>query len=134
MAVPPLAGNEALQSFLQEVTRPAPVPILKTSAKKSITPKAAEAPSVRRSGRLSAKAQTRGRKTTEELAQEIFCIKLEGGQPNKNEQARDRLTKLFDAPIPQGAMEAIEDLLKIISLDSKAGAPSAKTGRTAPAA
>jgi hypothetical protein len=40
-----------------------------------------------------------------------------------------RLTKLFDAPIPNEAMEAIEELLKFISLENKSGTHPAKTGR-----
>jgi hypothetical protein len=43
-----------------------------------------------------------------------------------NVQAREHLTKLFDAPIPKEAMEAIEELLKIISLDNKSGAHSGR--------
>jgi hypothetical protein len=41
------------------------------------------------------------------LAQGILCKKLEGSQPDFNAQARERLTKLFDTPIPNNAMEAI---------------------------
>jgi hypothetical protein len=53
------------------------------------------------------KAQSRGKKTAKELAQGILCKKLEGSQPDFNAQARERLTKLFDTPIPNNAMEAI---------------------------
>jgi hypothetical protein len=57
----------------------------------------------------------------EKMAQEVLCKKLEGaiGQPDKEKKARDRLIQLFDAPLPDDAMEAIEDLLKIINLDGK---------------
>jgi hypothetical protein len=67
------------------------------------------------------------------MAQEILCRKLEGApeQTNKDDPARDRLTKLFDAPIPQEAMEAIEDLIKAISLDNRKNAQSAKAGKKA---
>jgi hypothetical protein len=41
--------------------------------------------------------------------------------------------KFFDAPLPQEAMEAIEDLLKVISLEGKQGAPPAKAGKKAQA-
>jgi hypothetical protein len=70
--------DKNLQIFLQEVSKPAPTTILKTPAKKSPTRQANEAPTVRRSGRLAAKSKSKGRKTVEELAQEILCSKLEG--------------------------------------------------------
>jgi hypothetical protein len=67
------------------------------------------------------------------LAQEILCRKLEGAsdQPRKNDPVRDCLTKLFNAPIPQEAMEAIEDLIKVISLDTRKSAQPAKVGKKA---
>jgi hypothetical protein len=42
------------------------------------------------------------------MAQEVLCKKLDGSldQPDKVESARERLTKLFDAPLPDDAMEA----------------------------
>jgi hypothetical protein len=58
---------------------------------------------------------------TEKMAQEVLCKKLDGviEQPDKEKLARDRLIQLFDAPLPEDAMEAIEDLLKVINLDGK---------------
>jgi hypothetical protein len=50
------------------------------------------------------------------------------------DQAHDRLTKLLDAPIPHEAMDAIEDLLKVIKLDNKKGALPTKAGKKAPSA
>jgi hypothetical protein len=51
------------------------------------------------------------------------CVKLDSGltQSEKGGQARDRLLKLFDASLLYEAIEAIEDLLKIINLDGKPG-------------
>jgi hypothetical protein len=37
--------------------------------------------------------------------------------------------KFFDAPLPQEMMEAIEDLLKVISLEGKHSAMPAKVGK-----
>jgi hypothetical protein len=42
--------------------------------------------------------------------------------------------KLFDAPLPQDVMEAIEDLLQVINLEGKAGTTPTKTGKKAPTA
>jgi hypothetical protein len=106
-------------------------PVLKTPAKRNTTARVSEAPTVRRNGRLAEKTQAKGKKTAEELAQDLLCRKLEGSQPDFTAQARDRLTKLFDAPIPQNAMEAIEELLKFISLEGKGGAPATKSGKKA---
>jgi hypothetical protein len=63
----------------------------------------------------------KGPMCTEKMAQEVLCKKLDGviEQPDKEKLARDRLIQLFDAPLPEDAMEAIEDLLKVIILDGK---------------
>jgi hypothetical protein len=84
------------------VLKPTPNPILKTPEKKSRAPQASEATTVRHNGKLAVKTQAKGRRTSEEMAQEILCRKLEGApdQLNKNDPVRDRLTKLFDEPIP----------------------------------
>jgi hypothetical protein len=79
------------------------------------------------SGQLAQKAQTKGRKTAE-LAQDILRKKLEGDQCDLTIHTHERLTKLFDAPIPQEAMEAIEDLLKAINLENKTGTAPPKSG------
>jgi hypothetical protein len=103
------------------------VPVLKTPTKKSAAAKASEALTIQRSGRLAQKAHSK--RSTEELAQDILCKKLEGSQMDFTTQARDRLTKLFDAPIPHNAMETIEELLKFISLEGKGGAPATESGK-----
>jgi hypothetical protein len=107
-----------------------------TPAKKIKAAKETHAPSVRRSGRLMLKALTKGGKTSKELAQELLCKKLEGvaGQQSKADRARERLVKLFDAPLPQEAMATIEDLLQVINLEGKAGTTSTKAGKKASAA
>jgi hypothetical protein len=55
-----------------------------------------------------------------------LCKKLEGDtdQPHAS-KTRDRLTKLFDT-LSADAMAAIEELLKIISLDGKKGGRATK--------
>jgi hypothetical protein len=128
--------DKNLQVFLQEVSKLAPVAKLKTPTKKAPTRQANEAPTVRRSGRLAVKSKSKGRKTAEELAQEILCNKLEGLPDPKcsKDQARDHLSKLLDAPILQEAMDAIEDLLKVIKLDNKKGALPTKAGNKVPSA
>jgi hypothetical protein len=105
----------------------APNSILKTSAKKVQTRKEEEPPAVRRSGRLAATSKSKGRKSVE-VAQEILRSKLGGPHdPNcSKDQAHDQIMKLSDAPIPQEAMEAIEDLLKMIKLDNKKSELSSK--------
>jgi hypothetical protein len=81
------------------------------------------------------KALTKGGKTSEELAQELLCKKLEGiaWQRSKADCARERLVKLFDAPLPQEAMATIEDLLQVINLEGKGGTMSTKAGKKASA-
>jgi hypothetical protein len=86
-------ADQALQSLIQEVSRLVEAPILKTPVNKSAALKAAKAPMMRRSGRLVEKAQLRGKKTAEELAQDILCKKLEGSEADFNTQAQDCLTK-----------------------------------------
>jgi hypothetical protein len=57
------------------------------------------------------------------MAQEVLCKKLEGDTDQlQNSKARDRLTNMFDAPLPADSMAAIEELLKFISLDGKRAA------------
>jgi hypothetical protein len=55
----PPGDEDVLQDFLMEMTRPAPAPILKTSAKNSCASSATEVPVIRRSGKLAVKAQAR---------------------------------------------------------------------------
>jgi hypothetical protein len=73
----------------------------------------------RRSGRIAEKTQKAGRKNAEEMAQDLLHKKVDGisSAPDKEEQARSSLLKLFDAPLPEDAMEAIEELLKVTKLD-----------------
>jgi hypothetical protein len=124
-------ADKNLQPFLQEMSNLAPNSILKTPAKKVQTRKEEEPPAVRRSGRLAATSKSKGRKSVEEIAQEILRSKLGGPHdPNcSKDQARDQIMKLSDAPIPQEAMEAIEDLLKVIKLDNKKSELSSKAGK-----
>jgi hypothetical protein len=49
------------------------------SVKKGKAPKPANAPSGKHSGRLAAKVLKKGNKSTEEMAQEVMCKKLEAG-------------------------------------------------------
>jgi hypothetical protein len=55
------------------------------------------------------------------MAQEVLCKKLgeSTGEQEKEKQARDHMIKLFDGPLPDDAMEDIEDLLKVIRLEGK---------------
>jgi hypothetical protein len=128
--------EELLQDFIRGISVLAPQPILRTPAKKIKGAKETQASSVRRSGRLMSKALTKGGKTLEELAQELLCKKMEGvaGQQSKADCARERLVKFFDAPLPQEAMAAIEDLLQVINLEGKGGTTSTKAGKKASAA
>jgi hypothetical protein len=85
----------------------------------------------RRSNRLASKTMKRDHKTAEEMAQELLCKKLDpnGPAPGKDESteaARARLSKPFDATIPKKAMEAIEDLLKVLNLEGKIKAKPGK--------
>jgi hypothetical protein len=91
------------------------------SVKKGKAPKLANAPSGKHSGRLAAKVLKKGNKSTEEMAQEVMCKKLEAGTgwADKGEMARDRLLKLFDTSLPGEAIEAIENLLKVINLEGQ---------------
>jgi flavin-dependent dehydrogenase len=91
----------------------------------------AEAPTARRSGRIAAKAVQRSNKSTEVLAQEVLCKKLDKNliPADKSDKARERLLKLFDSTLPDDAIEAIEDLLKMIKLDGKLGGAVKKVGK-----
>jgi hypothetical protein len=106
-------------AFIHDITRPAPAALMKTPVKKGTTFHPEGATVVWCSGRLAMKAQDKGSKNSEELAQEVLCKKLEGAadQPDKSSKARNRLIRLFDAPLPAEAMAAFEELLKVISLD-----------------
>jgi hypothetical protein len=44
---------------------------------------------------------------------------------------RERLCKLFDAPLPDDAVEVIEDLLKVINLQGAIDGDAKKAGRKA---
>jgi hypothetical protein len=88
-------------------------------------------PTTRRNGRLAQKTQSKGKKSAEEMVQDLMCKKLEGGQLDLTTQARDCLIKLFDTPIPHNAMEAIEDLLKFINLEGKDAAKPGKKAQKA---
>jgi hypothetical protein len=134
--IAPADPEELLEDFIRGISAPAPQSILWTPTKNTKVAKEMQAPSLRRSGRLMSKALTKGGKTLEELAQELLCKKLEGvaGQQSKADHARERLVKLFDAPLPQEAMAAIEDLLQVINLEGKAGTTSTKVGKKASAA
>jgi hypothetical protein len=115
-------------AFIHDITRPAPAALMKTPVKKGTTFHPEGATVVWCSGRLAMKAQDKGSKNSEELAQEVLCKKLEGAadQPDKSSKARNRLIRLFDAPLPAEAMAAFEELLKVISLDGKKGSRAAK--------
>jgi hypothetical protein len=102
-------------------TKPAEQAILKTPVRKGKPCKPADAPASRRSDRLAEKALKKGSMCAEKMAQEVFCKKLEGAveHPDKEKQDQDQLIKLFDALLPEDAIEAIEDLLKVISLEGE---------------
>jgi hypothetical protein len=57
--------------------------------------------------------------------QDILRKKIDGihGIPDEEGQARARLVKLFDAPLLEDSIEAIEDLLKVEKLGDKPSAP-----------
>jgi hypothetical protein len=55
----PPGDEDVLHDFLMEMARLAPAPILNTPTKKSCASVVTEAPAIRRSGRLTVKAQTR---------------------------------------------------------------------------
>jgi hypothetical protein len=104
--------ESSLAAFIQGIAKPVAAAILKTPAKNSKAPRPSKAPTARRSGRLAAKALKKGNRSAEEMAQEVLCKKLGAGlvQTDKGEHARNRLIKLFDAPLPDEVVEAIEDL------------------------
>jgi hypothetical protein len=111
-------------AFIQASYRSAEQAILKTPARKNKIAKP-DAPTIRRSGKLAEKAQRKGPMCAEKMAQEVLCKKLEGAakEQGKEKQARDRLIRLFD-----NAMEAIEDLLKVINMDGKKFAAPKRKG------
>jgi hypothetical protein len=114
------SGNR-LAHFMLQIVRPTPKPILKTPAKKISNAQDMAPPAVRGSGRLAIKAHTKGKKTSEELAQDILRKKLDGttGETNQNDKARAQLSCLFNASLPEESVEAIEELLNVISLGGK---------------
>lgn len=123
-----------LTTFLNTVTQPAVPPIINTPAmKKRVTPSAKEG-TIRRSGRIAEKMKTKGVKTAEELAQDLLLQKLHlaASEEGKKEEARARLTQLFDGPLSLEAMAAIEDLHKAMNLDTKKPKKAINKKRVAP--
>jgi DNA-directed RNA polymerase subunit F len=67
------------------------------------------------------------------MAQDLLRKKMDGisSVPDKEEQARSHLEKLFDAPLPEEAIEAIEELLKVAKLDDKQSTAARRARRMA---
>jgi hypothetical protein len=111
-----------LYDFIHEVMEQPTMTILPTPRKNVKQARASTA--VRRSSRLASKSVKKGSKMAEEMAQDLMCKKLDpfgatiGGQ-DATEVERTHLCKLFEATIPQEAMEAIEDLLTAMNLGEK---------------
>jgi hypothetical protein len=124
--------QSSVAAFIQTSYKPAGKAILNTPARK-IKTAMPDVPAIRRSGRLAEKAQKKGPMCAEKMAQEVLYKKLEGaaGEHDKEKQARERLIRMFDAPLPDEAIEAIEDLLKVINLEGNKSAAPKKGGRKA---
>lgn len=82
-----------------------------------------EEASLRQSGRLANKQKINGNKKTEELAQEVLAKKLGILSQNKDEEmeARTKVAKLFEEPLPKEALQAMEDLLQAMNIQGKKG-------------
>jgi hypothetical protein len=67
------------------------------------------------------------------MAQEVLCKKLAGelNLPDKADKAHSSSTKLFDAPHPEEAIEAIEELLKVTSMENKCSEVAKEAGKGA---
>jgi hypothetical protein len=64
------------------------------------------------------------------MAQEVLCKKL-AGELNLPDKARSSLTKLFDAPLPEEAIKAIKELLKVTSMENKCSEVTKEAGKGA---
>jgi hypothetical protein len=125
-----------LSDFIHEVMAQPATTILLTPRKNVKQARASTA--VRCSSRLASKSAKKGSKTAEVMAQDLLRKKLDpfgaatGGQ-DATEAARTCLCKLFEAAIPQEAMEAIEDLLSAMNLGEKnKGKPNNTVATPAP--
>lgn len=116
------------QQFIEKVTATVPNPVIPTPARK--TKKATESleddQTVRRSGRLAIKQKQAGKKHSEEMAQEVLAKKLGALSPEKDltEEAKTKITQLFQGPLTKDVMQAMEDLLQAMNIDIKKGAIS----------
>lgn len=110
-------------SFLARMTKPVPPPIMPTPAtkKKKVTfAEEEDEGSVRRRGCLMQKQKQSRNKKAEELAQEVLAKMLGVLTIEKelNKATKSKLLNLFECPLPKEAMQAIEDLLMALNIDS----------------
>lgn len=118
-----LAGdNTNPQQFMQRMTKKVQEAILTTPAAKqhqTIQVVEEDEQTIRRSGRLAVKQRNAGNKKAEELAQQVLAKKL-GLLPDNEmtKEARNKILQLFQMPLTEAAMRAMEDLLKAMSIDN----------------
>jgi hypothetical protein len=115
-------GANRLSDFIHEVTVQSEIVILPTPTKN--VKQAWASIVVRRSSWLASKSEKKCHKMAEEMAQDLLCKKLDPYGTSTSGQdaiatAHTHLCKLFEAAIPQEAMEAIEYLLTAMNLGEK---------------
>ncbi|TVU34994.1 hypothetical protein EJB05_16856, partial [Eragrostis curvula] len=124
--------GDSFEGFVKKITKPTQPPVLNTQPKKKrgLAAERANEKNVRRSGRIASKRKATGDKHSEELAEEVLAKRLGNLSPKKNltEEARNKLTRLFNGPISQEVMDAIEDLLTAMCIDTKKNVKTNKKG------
>lgn len=122
----------SLEGLMTKVITALPQPVLPTPARRVQPARDTEDDerSIRRSGRLAIKQRMTGNKKTEELAQEVLAKKLGDLSPSKDRmnEAKSLLAKLFEEPLPKETLQAMEDLLQAMNIDTKKTVTKADKG------
>lgn len=113
--------QEDITQFLSACTTEVRRPVLHTPAPKVTQQQQGEEQdnTLRRSGRIATKQKINGKKKPEQLAQDVLAKKLGLSDEalEKENEARNRIMNLFENPLPQEAIQAMEDLLQAMNID-----------------
>lgn len=114
---------------------PAPKPVLQTPAYKLAGPGTVgeeASNTTRRSGRLATKQKIAGKKKPEQMAQDVLAKKLGVLEDvaDRDKETKNRFMKLFEGPLSQDVMQAMEDFLMAMNIDRQVGKTPAKVAAT----
>ncbi|TVU43154.1 hypothetical protein EJB05_09597, partial [Eragrostis curvula] len=119
------------EQFMAQITAKVPPPMLATPTKQPVARMDGEEQTkLRRSGRIAARKIRTGNKYSEELAQEVLSKRLGSLSPKgkMTEEIRNLFIKMFGTPLTSEMMEAMEDLLKAMSIDTDMKSKGGKKG------